>query len=212
MQCFARWKEDKDAGVCFRDETILQFGDGWELLASFVLLNPGSAVPLDLESQGSFLAATGLPLAESRDGDKPYLRFSVDPLMRNLMGLYAACNSGGVLRIYNLFNLKNAESGSAIEQFKAHRHHSDMFTPDEDVRYSDRPVVIACGDNAFADDALIRQLRRYIARANPGQLFSLKKTDERRFSIVKAEPDDNGLVTSYHPSYTFKYGNRTELA
>lgn len=47
MKCFARWEPESGSGVCFRDQTILQFGNSWKLLASFVLLNPGSALPLD---------------------------------------------------------------------------------------------------------------------------------------------------------------------
>jgi len=34
MQCFARWNEDEQSGLCFRDQTMLQFGDSWDLLAS----------------------------------------------------------------------------------------------------------------------------------------------------------------------------------
>ena len=47
MQCFARWEKDDEAGVYFRDQTILQFGNNWDFLSSFILLNPGSALPLN---------------------------------------------------------------------------------------------------------------------------------------------------------------------
>ena len=47
MICYARWCEEK--GNQFRDETILQFGDGWQLVANIILLNPGSAMPKKLE-------------------------------------------------------------------------------------------------------------------------------------------------------------------
>ncbi len=55
MQCFARWEKDDKAGVFFRDQTILQFGDSWNLLANIILLNPGSALPLSEESKTDFL-------------------------------------------------------------------------------------------------------------------------------------------------------------
>lgn len=45
MRCFARWKKDDDSEIFFRDQTTLQFGSGWDLRSSFVLLNPGSAHP-----------------------------------------------------------------------------------------------------------------------------------------------------------------------
>ncbi len=34
----------------------------------------------------------------------------------------------------------------------------------------------------------------------------------RQFAIRKAEPDDCGLIDSYHPSYTFKHGNQTSFS
>lgn len=54
-KCFAKWKEDQKIGLCFRDQTILQFGDSWELLASFVLLNPGSALPIERKPYDEYL-------------------------------------------------------------------------------------------------------------------------------------------------------------
>jgi hypothetical protein len=61
MRCFARWKKDDDSEVFFRDQTILQFGDEWDLRANFVLLNPGSALPLNDIDQTEFLKSNKLP-------------------------------------------------------------------------------------------------------------------------------------------------------
>ena len=210
MQCFARWKEDKNSGASFRDQTIIQFGDSWDLLASFVLLNPGSALPKDREPQNAFLESLNLSFYVNRE-DRSYCRFSVDRLMNDLINLYSTKFSGGVLKLYNLFNFKNQDSANAIEWFKANRHHADMFTPSEDVRFSGGPVIIACGRNAFADEVLTKELKKYIALAEPGQLHSVSRVDSNLFSIVRALPDKNGIIESYHPSYTFKYGNSTIL-
>jgi len=38
-----------------------------------------------------------------------------------------------------------------------------------------------------------------------------KMVANHQFAIIKAEPDDGGLIDSYHPFYTFKYGNQTML-
>ncbi len=43
MRAYARWIEEGE--YAFRDETILQFGESFDLLANIILLNPGSAVP-----------------------------------------------------------------------------------------------------------------------------------------------------------------------
>lgn len=210
MQCFARWQEDQQSGLCFRDQTILQFGDCWDLLANLILLNPGSAVPLSEDPQNAFLESLCLPSLSHANG-APYYRFSVDRLMRDLLAFYSRRHAGGVLKIYNLFNLKNQNSADAMMQFKAHRHHVAMLTASEEIRYAGRPVVVACGKNAFADEALTQALRQYIALAAPGQLLTLSKVGEHVFSLTAAHPDDHGLLESYHPSYTFKYGNRTEF-
>ena len=116
MQCFARWKEDQKSGACFRDQTILQFGGSWELLASFVLLNPGSALPIDRKRHDEFLESKNLPFYVNGKGCF-YYQFSIDRLMNDLLKLYSVKYSGGVLKLYNLFNLKNQDSGNAIAQF-----------------------------------------------------------------------------------------------
>ncbi|WP_201090976.1 hypothetical protein [Thiocystis minor] len=211
MQCFARWQEDKPSGLCFRDQTILQFGDGWDLLANLILLNPGSAVPLSEAPQNAFLESLCLPFLSNAKG-APYYRFSVDRLMRDLLGFYSSRHSGGVLKIYHLFNLKNQNSADAMMQFKANRHHVAMLTASEEIRYAGRPVVVACGKNAFADETLTQALRQYIAFAEPKQLATLSKVGDHLFSLTAAHPDDQGLLESYHPSYTFKYGNRTAFS
>jgi hypothetical protein len=208
-KCFAKWKEDQKYNVCFRDQTILQFGDSWELLASFVLLNPGSALPIDREPYDGFLESKNLPFYVNGNGCS-YYRFSIDRLMNDLLGLYSKKYfSGGVLKLYNLFNLKNQNSGSAIAQFKANRHHSDMFTASEEICFDDAPVVIASGYQAFKDEALTNELQKFIALADANQLYSLSKVADKLFEIRKAQLDKNGRIASYHPSYTFKYGNST---
>lgn len=209
MQCFARWREEHETGVCFRDQTILQFGDGWDLLASFVLLNPGSALPGNATFDG-FLESKNLPY-NVKNTDCHYYQFSIDRLMGDLFELYAGKHSGGVLKLYNLFNLKNQDSGKAIEQFKINRDHADILTNPDDIYFGDAPVVIATGDGAFADEALTTELKKYIGLANHGQLYSVSKIENKSFAITKAQPDKDGIVSSYHPSYTFKYGNTTKL-
>ncbi len=210
MQCFARWHEDTDTGLCFRNQTILQFGDSWEVLANFILLNPGSAVPKNPMPQDDYLLSQNLPFTLQLEV-YPYHEFSIDPLMRDLIKLYAEKYSGGVIKIYNLFDLKNQHSNNALEHYKTHKLHSYMQTPITEIDYCNAPVVIACGENAFADEDLVQQLKTFIALADKDKLYALSRINTREFSVVKAEPDEQGIVQSYHPSFTFKYGNRTLL-
>ncbi len=55
MRCYARWFHDGEKEVSFRDQTILQFGDSWNLIASFILLNPGSAIPKDNSAKNEII-------------------------------------------------------------------------------------------------------------------------------------------------------------
>jgi len=206
MRCFARWWEED--GKCYRDQTILQFGESWKPLANFILLNPGSATPMDNTPQNGYLASKDLPCFVD---EGVYYRFSIDRLMGDLLKLYAQKFDGGVIRIYNLFNLKNQHSGSAIEEYRRFASARHMHTKPREIWYADAPVIVAVGDHLHADPGLEEELKKYIALADPSRLYSLSKVGEREFAIKRARPDDSGLIESYHPSYTFKYGNRTRF-
>jgi len=208
MNCFAKWHKDEAQGLCFRDQTILQFGEHWNLLANWVLMNPGSAEPIDMEPQDALLASRQLPWFVAPNSEH-YYRFSIDRLMRDLIKLYAGHYAGGVIKIYNLFNLKNQHSASALAQYQCNKAHPKMFTAIEQIQYGDAPVVIATGGSAHADPLLTAELKKYIDLATTDQLYALAKISPHRFAITKADKEDDGLVENYHPSYTFKYGNET---
>jgi hypothetical protein len=208
VKCFARWRE-QDYGLCFRDQTILQFGGSWRLLANFILLNPGSALPIDRTPKNEYLQSKNLPFYI--DGDGEYYSFYIDRLMNDLLKLYSSKYGGGVIKIYNLFNLKNQDSGSAIEQYKQHKSSRYIHTEPKDIKYCDAPVVVAVGGNVHADLGLKEELKKYISLADPSSLYSLVKIGDKEFTVKKAHPNDSGLIDSYHPSYTFKYGNITKF-
>ena len=134
MRCYAKWFVDNDAGVAFRDQTILQFGDEWGLLASLVLLNPGSAMPLSAESMTNVLRARELPYFVEPDAGEEYFEFSIDPLMRNVLKAVSNKYSGGVVKIYNLYNIKNQHSSESINQLKNLSEHPKTFTKNTDIK------------------------------------------------------------------------------
>lgn len=211
MKCFARWQKDDEAGVFFRDQTILQFGNSWELHANFILLNPGSALPLDDSDQTEFLRGMRLPFfVQPKDGEK-YVEFSVDRLMLDLIKLFSAHFSGGTILLHNLFNLKNQHSGEAVGQLEANAAHAKMFSKDNEISFCHAPVIVASGGNS-ADNVLLRKESiRLVGMADPDNLFALSRIGPKDFSILRAKPNADGFVESYHPSYTFKYGNRTSI-
>lgn len=209
MQCVARWFEEDESGLCYRDQTILQFGNSWNLIANYILLNPGSACPVDKTSQNQFLQSMDLPFFVKSGGQ--YRKFSIDRLMHDLLELYQSHYSGGVIKIYNLFNLKNQDSESAIDQYKKNKSKLHIHTEIDEINYGNAPVVIATGRNVYADEDLVSQLEKYISLAHENRLFAIKKTGSKLFQISTAQKNRNGLIDSYHPSYTFKYGNQTQL-
>lgn len=210
MQCFARWEKDDKAGVFFRDQTILQFGNSWKFLASFVLLNPGSALPLNDESKTELLRSKKLPFFVEPEFNEKYVEFAIDRLMYDVLKLFSANFEGGTIRLYNLFNLKNQCSGEAVVQFKENMRHPKMFSSEAEIKFCNAPVIIASGGNA-RDPELKNQLIKHIQLAPKENLFSLSQEEGRKFEFKRAQVDASGFVDSYHPSYTFKYGNSTSL-
>ncbi len=204
-QCFAKWHED-DRGNAYRDGTILQYGEGWGLLGNVILLNPGSANPQNDTPANDYLKEQYSHFADNGE----YYPFSVDPLMRSLVALFKQrYPEGGVLRICNLFNLKNPDSGTALKTFPKVEENKHMMTPMESMDFHDGPVIVATGGSVHAHPKLEEQLRRYIAKTPADMLYAIVRRDDTTFAVEKAMPDTNGLVESYHPSYTCKYGNST---
>ncbi len=204
-RCFAKWHQDSDGNV-YRDGTILQYGDEWQLLGSVILLNPGSAKPLDRKPVNALLSKH---LEGFNDNDE-YYAYSLDPLMRALIEIFTQkFPNGGVIRIYNLFNLKNPKSGSAIEVLKKIEKSSFLFTPMSEVDFKDAAVIVATGDGVHADPRLENQLRRYIKKAPKDNLYAIVRKDKNLFTIQRTKPNQDGLIESYHPSYTCFYGNVT---
>jgi hypothetical protein len=210
MQCFARWEKDDKAGVFFRDQTFLQFGDSWGFLASFILLNPGSALPLSEESKTEFLRSKNLPFFVEPESGEKYVEFSIDRLMHGVLKLFSTNFGGGTIRLHNLFNLKNQYSGEAVAQFKENMKHPKMFSSSSEIKYCNAPVIIATGHNA-KDRELRKQLVKHIQLAPVENLFALCKKEAKQFSFQRVIADSSGFVESYHPSYTFKSGNLTSI-
>lgn len=209
MQCYARWTISEHDGVFFRDQTLLQFGDDWDVRASFVLLNPGSAKPLDDKSQTEFLRRKRLPFFVDPNPSQDYHRFSIDRLMNDLLKSFSHVYDGGVIRIFNLFNLKNQRSANAMVQMARYQQEHSMFTQPHEVNYCSQPVVIATGQNAFKHGRLTKELRKYISLAGDRTLYALSRVADKKYAFTRARRRDDGLVESFHPSYTFKYGNTT---
>lgn len=209
MKCFARWHEDNQAGVCFRDQTILQFGETWNLIASLVLLNPGSAAP-QAEPRTEELRHMELPYFIEPSAGEHYYEFHLDPLMRNVLKEFSGIFTSGVVKIYNAFNLKNQDSGAALSELDAISGHPRLFDDMRNIRFLSAPVIFGPGKSAASHPLLREQLKRYIDLAAENMRYGIQQVGNRQFSAERVSPDE--ALFSYHPSYSFTRGNSTSFA
>lgn len=212
--CYARWTYLQEQE--YRDQTIIKLDDddnNWDLYASIILLNPGSAEPIYAEQTfTSTLAKLNLPYFIN---EGQYFRFNLDPLMRSLVE-YLSINGicTGVIKIYNLFNLKNPDSGEALDSYgnminTLSNNNTYLHTDMEDVIYNNKPIILAYGKSYTQYTSLQNEVSKYIQLAQTqnlkiGALHKINKQN-RKFAFVSYQPDQQ----IYHPSYTFKYGNET---
>ena len=115
MNVYARFLIDD--GFAFRLNTVLQFGEGWNVIGAAVLVNPGSAKPVvDVSDYGTLAA-----LSDITGKNDCWKQFSADPTMRFLKKIFDGSyigeqkNLNGVVLLYNLFNLRNANLQQALE-------------------------------------------------------------------------------------------------
>lgn len=209
MQCFARWREDRRNNLNFRDQTFLQFGNSWELRANLVLLNPGSSAPINKKIQTRYVREQNLPFFVEPDANEHYYEFKLDRLMIDMLKCFSKKCEGGVIKIYNAFNIKNQYSDHAIQSYKLYRNHPFVQTAPQEINFLDAPVIFATGSHVKCDEGLINELNKFYRHPTSETHFVLQKKDPKLFRFTKVEHEDH-LLNSYHPSYTFKYGNFTE--
>jgi len=206
MKCYARWTKDKEN--FYRDQTILQFGESWELIANIILLNPGSAVPKSDDSVDDFLASKNLPYFVKSDHNQNYYEFTIDPLMRNIINCFKNKQDAGVIKIYNLFNLKNQDSKKALLEYQQNIDNPYIHTEKKDILYDNKKVIIATGESNLIDN-LKTELKKYIQLADNNNLYALQKIAKQKYTFKDSTVNKDGLIGSFHPSYTFGYGNAT---
>lgn len=97
----------KDDNI-FRISAYLQWGTKKESIGSFLLLNPGSAKPADIDIL--------------HEGTSKEQRLVIDPTMKQMIklvtGIYSKEALNGRIYIYNLFSLRNPKYEDAILRFE----------------------------------------------------------------------------------------------
>lgn len=154
MNVFAEYEVKN--GSEFRKNTILQFGDSWELKANFVMLNPGSAIPkrkleiIEQEKILDFLKCNG-----NRNVDiKKFYKFSSDTTMNIIKKIFSGYfinnqkEFEGVINIFNLFELKDSNSEEAIKNQKG--------LADIDIQwFCNKLTYFGFGSKAINDEKLL---------------------------------------------------------
>lgn len=143
---FARFYTDTTTGITYRLNTILQFGNSWKIIGSAILLNPGSATSSELPCEED-LSQLNI-LTGEKDGWKIV---NSDPTIRSWLpkvfnGYFANKyrELNGVILLFNLFNIKEANSSKAQEIFM-HANSEYLYTSKSDIDLINKSPIVFIG-------------------------------------------------------------------
>ena len=170
----------------YRWRTLLQFGSSWDIIGSVVMKNPGSANYLNGNDYWikdrdilSHLDLFDYP-CDRKCGEKWY-EFHSDTTMECVAELFAqkmgVTDKGklqGVVQIFNLFYLREQDSGKAVRTIKS------------------MPSVMAIDDRIFENDIRVLKAPIYLGF---GKLAKSSIFREKAFSFF------NEAVNNYHAHY-----------
>lgn len=149
MKVYAHYIKDAETKIEYRWRTLLQFGTSWNIIGSVYMKNPGQAYPLKEVSDIETLSA--LQSFDDEDKNCTWYLFKEDRTMcciRDLFQEYTIENRlpfSGVVQIFNLFNVRDADRNSAIE--KRNRGSNDKSeTIAVDINYLVAPVYLGWGN------------------------------------------------------------------
>jgi len=192
MRIYAEYIED--SGLCFRRNTLLQFGDSWDLVGNAVLANPGSAEPIrDISDEvgvhitqfyDEYRGAQSLELDHWRE-------FSPDSTMRFIEKIFNGWYIGkcfelkGIVQLFNTFNIKNQDLIKAVSQTGVV---SDwLFSYDVQKYFHNKPTYFGFGNEVIGNPLLSNVARNIFEGASE----AVRRPYEKAFS-------DNLF---YHPMY-----------
>ena len=196
MKVYARYFEED--GLDFRRDTILQFGDCWNVIGSIILINPGSASPTS-DTIAPHIIDELLKLTDTTDKDS-WKEFSVDPTMYQIEKLFNGYYIGknrklnGVIQLFNLFNLRNANLSQALELFKTTSNLNIISIEQDITRIGNKPVYIGWGNTG---KKTLKNIAEKVFYSLPQQSYLLKNFADNPF---------------YHPRYLqFGYKKREKV-
>lgn len=193
------FKIDENEG--FRWRTLLQFRDSWNCIGTVVMKNPGSS---NFTSQAPISDSDLIDkLSEYRYENLEWYEFSVDPTMRYVGDLFAyktgvSCSSqlSGVIQIFNLFYLKDADLSKAMAKAKVYGIPPLFSDTDQmtlyDINHLIAPVYLGFGGLAYNKEYGKRARQIFDATIKLKGCDYLSKTFEENFY--------------YHPQWLMPFG------
>ena len=182
--------------IDYRWRTIIQIGNSWEVRGTIFMKNPGSSInKKSIEDSG--LLENLRRFDDTRISlSNEWFEFSIDRTMSCVINLFKTYYEAhgeqlnGVIQIFNLFNIRDANLWNAINKCKDDGVDKLVFTTDDDIRNIVSPVYIGWG-NLWRNPA---------HKENAQKIFSevIKKTSYLCNSI-----EENKF---YHPQYLMCYG------
>lgn len=182
-------------GISYRLNTILQFGDSWELLGNVVLANPGSAEPIkEIDDSKIQQLQNFYKNFENRNFDTiNWYEFSDDATMQRIEKIFNGwyinpdeiIKLNGVIQLFNTFNVKNQNLTESIEKLPL--DNDILFSLGIEKYFNDKPTYFGFSNDVLYDDRL-----RLIAENIFNNSSSIVKT------VYNKEFDKNSF---YHPTF-----------
>ncbi len=194
MNVYVRYIEEM--GVRYRWNTLLQFGDAWDVKGSVVMKNPGSS---DFSSDDCLIRETDilqqLETLSVMEEDVPWYSFRADRTMECIQEIfedYYNGNLNGVIRIFNLCNVMSADFSPVKSLLKKGGIDSKFFcTVEDDIKAMAGPVYFGWGDAWKFCRNTARLYYEAGVKHNEAGGFHYSELIEHKF---------------YHPLYLMRYG------
>lgn len=164
MKVFAQWikarPEDSDNEDYFRKNTILQFGNSWNVIGAAILINPGSALPSE-EIIDSDTKSKLQEISNTYSENEDWRVFNADPTMHFIEKIFSGWYIGqnkhldGVILLYNLFNIRSQNLKTALALKEKYKQSPYMFTKPADVTTLDIPIYLGWGNIGKTELAVI---------------------------------------------------------
>jgi len=208
MKVYAKLITDENLNLEFRRSTILQFGDSWDIIGNIILINPGSANPnKDLIEECEIKNISNTIKQEVATNE--WFKFNPDSTMRQIEklfnGSYFKANPSqeypnkklnGVILLFNLFNLKDANLEQALKKIEGCET-ENMFTLNDDIKLIGKePLYIGWGKVGLGQKGYNKTIRETLQKYAKEAFDKIKENDNGHYL------DDNFNNNSfYHPGF-----------